>query len=378
MNILALNAGSSSLKFRLLRIDGAEGAEGHSLAEGAVKDIEQVFHACASFHIDASAHRVVHGGPRLREPTRITDDVLATIRSASQLAPLHNDAALAGIEGARKRFPDAPAVAVFDTGFHQSIPEIAWRYALPRELADRHGLRRYGFHGISHRYVSERLLQHLRMPATGSRLIICHLGSGCSVCAVRDGKSIDTSMGFTPLEGLVMGTRCGDIDPGILLHLLDALRMPVIELQDLLNQRSGLLALSGRSGVPGSPDVRELEHAAERGDFAAEQALEVFAYRVRKYIGAYAAALGGLDALAFCGGVGEHSAAMRSRICRGLEFLGIVIDLVHNTAATGDGGGGGAQRISVDAADVQIWVLPTDEETQIAREAMAVLGSSPS
>lgn len=361
MNILALNAGSSSLKFRVLRVDGAEQ---QSVAGGAVKAVERVFEACASFHIDATAHRVVHGGPRLLNPARVTADVLEAIRSASQLAPLHNDAALAGIEAAMKRFPDAPAVAVFDTGFHQTIPEIAWRYALPRELADRHGLRRYGFHGISHRYVSQRLLHCLRMPSAGSRLITCHLGSGCSVCAVRDGKSVDTSMGFTPMEGLVMGTRCGDVDPGVLLHLLNRRNMPASQLADVLNHRSGLLGLSGRGA-----DVRGLEHAAEAGDFAAEQALEIFAYHVRKYIGAYAAVLGGLDALAFCGGIGEHAAAVRSRICRGTEFLGIDLDLVRNTAATG----ATEQRISADAADIEVWVIPTDEQAQIAREAMAVL-----
>ena len=221
------------------------------------------------------------------------------------------------IEAGLRLLPDAPAVAVFDTAFHRTLPDVAWRYALPAELSERLHLRRYGFHGLSHKYVSERLLHHLGRDPAGTRLITCHLGSGASVCALRDGKSVDTSMGLTPLEGLVMGTRSGDVDPGLLLYLLRTQGMTPDGLDDLLNHQSGLKGLAGQS------DVRELEQAADAGDERATLALDIFAYRVRKYIGAYAAALGGLDALAFTGGIGEHSPPMRARICRDLEFLGL-------------------------------------------------------
>jgi acetate kinase len=259
--------------------------------------------------------------------------------------------------------PNVPGVAVFDTAFHRTIPDVASTYAIPVDIAQKHGLRRFGFHGTSHRYVSQKLLESMGRSAPGTRLITCHLGNGASVCAIRDGCSIDTSMGMTPLEGLVMGTRCGDIDPGLLMYLMTSERMTVHELDDLLNRHSGLIGLSGRSS-----DVRELI-AAAASDPRAELALAVFAYRVRKYIGAYAAALGGIDAVAFSGGIGERSADMRWRICQGLEFIGIDLDAARNAAARADT----STPIGKPAARAQVWVIPTDEELQIARDVRDML-----
>lgn len=364
MNILALNAGSSSLKYRLFRI--AVGME-DVLAEGVVERMEaaavleaaqQAVARCETLGIDAVGHRLVHGGPLFSEPTRVTPDVLKNLRGLSELDPLHNPTEVALIEAAQKLLPGVPAVAVFDTAFHHALPDVARTYALPWEMAERLNLRRYGFHGLSHRYVSEQLLLRLGRDAPGTKLITCHLGSGASVCALLDGQSVDTSMGLTPLEGLVMGTRSGDIDPGLLLYLLRSQKMTPEALDDLLNHQSGLKGLSGCSG-----DVRDLEAAVQSGDARAELALAVFAYRVRKYIGAYAAALGGLDAVAFTGGIGEHSSSLRGRICRGLEFLGLRLD-----AERADG-----PRLSADGSPVAVWAIPTDEERQIARETWATV-----
>jgi len=373
MNILALNAGSSSLKFRLFRV--APGGE-DVLTEGEVERLDvgafpgaaaQAVAQCQPLGIDAVGHRVVQGGARFSAPTRITPDALDALRGLADLDPLHNPVEVALIEAAQRLLPDAPAVAVFDTAFHRTLPETAWRYALPTELADRLGLRRYGFHGISHRYVSERLVEHLGRGAAGTRLITCHLGSGASVCALKGGRSVDTSMGLTPLEGLVMGSRSGDVDPGLLLYLLRSQGMTPDALDDLLNHQSGLKGLSGRG-----PDVRDLEEAAQGGDARAGLALEIFAYRVRKYLGAYAAALGGLDAVAFTGGIGARSADMRGRICLGLEFLGLRLDGDANQAARGEQ----PARISAEGGAASVWVIPTDEERQIAREVAALLDSS--
>ena len=368
MNVLALNAGSSSLKFRLFRMAG--GAE-EGLAGGTVEraDADSLLPAaqtaiaqCQALGIDAVGHRLVHGGPVFSEPTRVTLDVLDSLRGLCDLDPLHNPSEVALIEEAQRLLPDAPSVAVFDTAFHRTLPEVAWRYALPAGLSDRLHLRRYGFHGISHRYVSGRLLECLGRGPEGTRLITCHLGSGASVCALRDGLSVDTSMGLTPLEGLVMGSRSGDVDPGLLLYLMRTQGMTAEQIDDLLNHDSGLKGLAGKG------DVRDLEQAAEAGEARAELALEIFAYRVRKYLGAYAAALGGLDAVAFTGGIGEHSAAMRGRICRGLDFLGLWLDDDRNVAAGKD-----AVPVSTDGSPVAIWVVPTDEERQISREVSALL-----
>jgi acetate kinase len=403
VNILVLNAGSSSLKFRLFRIDALRPLSEREdvLSEGQVERIgkadagitvrdasdteprhravgaESVSEAAheilrhittplsgrPAITIDAVGHRIVHGGARFFQPALIDDAVLSDIRELTELAPLHNPAGVAGIEAVRQTVPNAPNVAVFDTAFHHNLPAVAARYALPAELSDRLQLRRYGFHGISYRYVSERLLLCLGESGRAARLILCHLGNGASVCALRDGQSVDTSMGFTPLEGLIMGNRSGDVDPGMVLHLLRAGHMTLEQMDGLLNRQSGLLGLSGSSS-----DVRDLEKAAGGGDSAAELALACFAYRVRKYIGAYAAVLGGVDAVVFTGGIGEHSALMRARICHGLEFLSLNLDDERNEAA------GGQELASIGAGDgSRVWIVQTDEERQIARETLTVL-----
>lgn len=323
MNVLVLNPGSSSLK------KATYGMPGEKRLDETVRP-------------DAIGIRVVHGGSRFVAPVRVSDAVLDEIRALAELAPLHNPKAVELIEKTQREYPNVPIVAAFDTAFHQTLPELAWRYAVPEEL----GVRRYGFHGISYAYIASRL--------DVSRHIVCHLGSGASVCALREGKSIETSMGFTPMEGLVMGTRAGDLDPGVILYLLRK-GHGESELDDLLNHRSGLLAVSGNSA-----DVRELEAAAGAGDSRAELALELFAYRVAKYVGAYAVALEGLDALTFTAGIGEHSAALRGRICRRLKFLGVELDETRNGESRAD------ERV-ISNGPVAVWVIPTNEELQIAR-----------
>jgi acetate kinase len=369
LNILALNAGSATLKYKLFAMPAeevlADGSVDHPGGDGIVQAAQEAIERCRPQGIDAVGHRLVHGGARFTEPVRVTPEVMEGLRGLRDLDPLHNPTETAMIETGLRLLPDAPAVAVFDTAFHRTLPETAWRYALPRDLSDRLHLRRYGFHGLSHQYVSGCLLQCLDRSPEGTRLIVCHLGSGASVCALQDGLSVDTSMGMTPLEGLVMGTRSGDIDPGLLLYLLRSGEMTPEAVDDLLNHRSGLLGLSGRSG-----DVRELERAAHGGDGNAELALEAFAYRVCKYIGAYAAVLNGVDAVAFTGGIGERSPSMRDRICRRLAYLGLRLDASRNNAARGE-----PARINADDAAVQAWVIPTDEERQIARETHTLLNA---
>jgi acetate kinase len=396
LNVLVLNAGSSTLKFRLLRIEGKREADEKLLARGLVEKwgtsdarlkmqveggadeergvaaettahaAEHAIEACKPLGIQALGHRVVHGGPRFREPARISQEVIEALRGVSHLAPLHNGLALAGIEAGMKLLPETPAFAVFDTAFHQTIPEYAAIYAIPRDLAEKHSLRRYGFHGISHRYVSGKLIECLNRPVVGSRVITCHLGNGASVCAVRDGHSVDTSMGLTPMEGLVMGTRSGDIDPGLMLHLMSVENMGREQLDELLNRKSGLMGLSGKA------DMREVEKAAHEGDMAAELAMEIFAYRLRKYIGAYAVVLGGVNGIAFSGGIGEHSVEVRKRVCNGLHLLGLHLDEGLNSSVTADT----PTRISSSLAGPEIWVIPTDEERQIAREVAQILSAS--
>lgn len=369
LNILALNAGSATLKYKLLAMPAeevlADGSLDHPGGDGIVQAAQEAIERCRPQGIDSVGHRLVHGGARFTEPVRVTPEVMEELRGLRELDPLHNPTETAMIETGLRLLPDVPAVAVFDTAFHRTLPETAWRYALPRDMSDRLHLRRYGFHGLSHQYVSGRLLRCLDRGPEGTRLIVCHLGSGASVCALQDGLSVDTSMGMTPLEGLVMGTRSGDIDPGLLLYLLRSGAMTPEAVDDLLNHRSGLLGLSGRSG-----DVRELEQAARGGDGNAELALEAFAYRVCKYIGAYAAVLNGVDAVAFTGGIGERSPSMRNRICRRLAYLGLRLDAARNDAARGE-----PARINADAATVQAWVIPTDEERQIARETHGLLNA---
>ncbi len=391
MNILSLNPGSSSLKFGLFSLDdtgnptplirgsleqlGSPSAnltttdgtgKASSSDVGPVKLSEAVKHAVDECRqhgtISAVGCRVVHGGNAFSHPTVVDQATLATIKS---LAPLHNARDVESIEAARKVLGEISIVAVFDTAFHQTLPKIASTYALPRELIESHHLRRFGFHGISYQYVSERLRS-----INGhnfEKLVICHLGNGASVCAVRNGQSIDTSMGMTPLEGLVMGTRSGDVDPGLILYLEREAHIHMRELDKMLNSASGLLGLSGLSG-----DVRELEQAAKDGNRDAKLAIDVFVYRVAKYIGAYAVALQGLSAIAFSGGIGEHSATIRQRVCDMLRFLGVAVSQDYR----------GSQPIpGVTRMDqygpVTVWVVKTDEEAQIAKETRsAILGSA--
>jgi acetate kinase len=369
MQVLVLNPGSATLKFRLL--DTAAPAGTPPLANGLVEQVEgdrttaaaeQVLARCQGRRIDAVGCRVVHGGARFNAPTRVTAEVLAAIRDLGRLAPLHNPVAAAVLDATLRLLPQVPVVAVFDTAFHSTIPDVAGLYALPLDLSRQLELRRYGFHGTSHRYVSQRLLARLGRQAP-TRVITCHLGNGASVCAVRDGRSIDTSMGLTPLEGLIMGTRSGDVDPGLVLHLLSAEKMTPQQVDDLLNHRSGLLGLGGHG------DVRELQQAASAGDEQARLALEAFAYRVRKYIGAYAAALEGVDAVAFTGGIGEHAVQLRGQISERLGWLGARLDGGLNQQATGKE----EMRISAEGSAVQLWVIPTDEEMQIAQETVEVV-----
>lgn len=312
---------------------------------------------------EAVGHRIVHGGARFTAPAIIDDEVVATIEKLTPLAPLHNAPGLAGIRAARAVL-DVPMVAVFDTAFHATLPEHARTYAIPRDLADRHGIRRYGFHGLSYRAVVARYAEITATPVERTRLIVLHLGNGASVAAVAGGRSVDTSMGLTPLEGLVMGTRAGDLDPAIVAHLVRAEGVTAETVDGWLNERSGLLGLSGRSA-----DVRDLL-AAESTDARARLALDVFCYRARKYVGAYLAALGGADALIFTGGIGEHAPEIRARICAGLDWCGLALDASRNAATRAAEG-----RISRHDAGLAAWVIPTDEERVIAEDTRACVAS---
>jgi len=318
--------------------------------------LREVLKEIPATEVAAVGHRVVHGGS-FTASSLINADVLARLEAFAHLAPLHNPANIAGIKAALEALPGVPQVAVFDTAFHQTMPEHAWRYAIPRQLADERGYRRYGFHGTSHRYVSGRLAEQMGKPLSELRLIVLHLGNGASVSAVMHGQSIDTSMGFTPMEGLIMGTRSGDIDPGLVLELAGSLGTD--KAGTLLNKQSGLLGLAGYS------DLRDLHQAIANGDEAARVALKTYTYRVKKYIGAYAAAMGGLDAIAFTAGVGENDPEVRRLSIEGLGFLGIELDEEANQ--------NGGPRISRDGSKVEVWVIPTDEELAIALDTEKVL-----
>ena len=315
--------------------------------------------------ISAVGHRVVHGGETFRSPVVVDDEVIAAIREMIPLAPLHNPPNLMGIEVARTIFPEAPQVAVFDTAFHQSLPPEAFLYALPIELYEEHGIRRYGFHGTSHAYVAEEAASCLGKPLADLNLITIHLGNGASMAAIREGKCVDTTMGLTPLAGLVMGTRSGDVDPALPLFLADNLGMSLHEIDDLLKRKSGLKGLCGMN------DMREILAKRGEGDKAADRAVRVYAYRVKKYIGAFLAVLGRLDALVFTAGVGENSPEIRELCCRGLEALGIEIDGERN-----GGPGEGTRDLGSPAGRVRILVVPTNEELRIAQETKRVVDES--
>jgi len=308
-------------------------------------------------------HRVVHGGDRLTAPTLVDEDTIRAIAEQVPLAPLHNPSNLLGIRIAMASFPDTPQVAVFDTAFHQTMPPRAWRYALPADLAAELRIRRYGFHGTSHAYVSRKAAEHLGRPAAELNLVTLHLGNGASVAAVAGGRCIDTSMGMTPLEGLVMGTRSGDLDPAVVFYLHREAGLSVDDIDDLLNKRSGMLGLAGAN------DLREVGRRAADGDQAAAEALDVYCYRIRKYVGAYAAALGRLDALVFTAGVGENNDGVRAGVCQGLEGLGVTLSPKRNRARSGR-----PRTISADDAPVAVLVVPTNEELEIAEQTLAVVG----
>lgn len=312
--------------------------------------------------IAAVGHRVVHGGERFTETVLIDDDVIKAVEEHAELAPLHNPPNLLGIRVAMRALPRAPHVAVFDTAFHQTVPAHAYLYALPEGFYKEGKIRRYGFHGTSHRYVAMRAVELLGMGQSEANLISCHLGNGCSATAIAGGKSIDTSMGFTPLEGLVMGTRCGDIDPAIVFHLSRVQGKSIDEIDRLLNKRSGLLGLSGSSN-----DVRELLRLEGEGDSRAALAIEVFCYRLKKYIGAYCAALGTVHALIFTAGIGENSPRIRARVCSGLEGLGIALDAEKNEGAVGR-----ESDIAAEGTATRVLVVPTNEEKLIAMDTYAI------
>ncbi|MDD4084396.1 MAG: acetate kinase [Acholeplasmataceae bacterium] len=307
--------------------------------------------------IDAVGHRVVHGGERFADSVLITQDVLKGIEDCAEIAPLHNPPNLHGINACMEIMPTIPQVAVFDTAFHQTLPKVAYLYGLPYELYVKYGLRRYGFHGTSHKYVAQVAASMMQEHMTDLRIITCHLGNGASITAIKYGKSVDTSMGYTPLEGLIMGTRSGEIDPAIIPFLMEKENMTAPQIDDYLNKRSGILGISGLSS-----DFRDLETAANRGDERSQLAIDLFAYKVKKYIGGYVAAMGGVDAIVFTAGVGENSPFMRDKICNGLEYLGTRIDPERNNVR------GKAQEISVKRAGVKIFVIPTNEELVIARD----------
>ncbi len=397
MNIFVVNSGSSSMKYQLFRMPSTQPVctgladrigqqqatiKHKLLINGEEREVEKTLplpdHETAllqvvalltdeqygaiahSGEIEAVAHRVVHGGERFHAATIIGDEVKEEIKKLFSLAPLHNPQSYTGIEVAEKVFPEARQVAVFDTAFHQTMPEHAYRYAIPKDLYDKHHIRAYGFHGTSHKYVTEQAMQYLHKP--DAALISIHLGNGCSITAVKAGRSIDTSMGFGPLSGLVMGTRSGDIDPSVIFYLVNELGYGADEVGTLLNKQSGMLGMTGFS------DMRDVGKQVQAQDHEAELASRLYAYRVQKYIGAYAAALNQLDAIIFTAGVGENDKRMRERICTNLRFLGIALDAEKNNAHKG-----GISDISLEGSRVKILVVPTNEELEIARQSFALL-----
>ena len=371
MRILVINVGSSTVKLSVTDSASAQPLFKTELpidrqtVEDALRSIPKLLETHRVGAIEAVGHRVAHGADLFREATLIDATVLSRIETLSALAPLHNPPALAGIRVAQQCWPGIPQVAVFDTAFHRSLPPQATAYAVPAEWRDA-GARRFGFHGTSHKYVMERVAQALEVSPQELRIVSCHLGNGASLCAIDRGRSIDTSMGLTPLEGLVMGTRSGDIDAGLIGHVHRELGLSIEEIEDALYRRSGLAALSGRGN-----DVRDIEAAAAQGDESSQLALGVYAYRARKYIGAYAAAMGGIDVLAFTGGIGENSASMRRRICDRLEFLGLRLDEERNA---------GLRLLGFEAAEIQhahsrvrVIVTQTREQWMIAQEVERLL-----
>ena len=396
MKILVLNCGSSSIKYKLFDMTTKE-----VLAQGGIEKIGLVgsflkltlpngekkilekdipehtagiefilntlvspeYGAIKSLdEINAVGHRMVHGGERFSESVLLNKEVLDAFIACNDLAPLHNPANLKGVNAVSAILPNVPQVGVFDTAFHQTMPDYAYMYVIPYELYEKYGVRRYGFHGTSHRYVSQRVCEFLGVDPKGKKIITCHIGNGGSISAIKDGKCIDTSMGLTPLEGLVMGTRSGDIDAGAVTFIMEKEGLNATGVSNLLNKKSGVLGVSGVSS-----DMRELEAAVAAGNPKAILAEKMYFYRIKKYIGAYAAALGGVDIILFTGGVGENQANCRSEVCEGLEFMGVKIDLEKNKVR------GEEAIISADDSKVTVAVIPTDEELMIASDTLAIL-----
>ncbi len=401
MKVLVINCGSSTLKFEAIETDGrSEGTRlerrlVHGVVEGigsrgiirftyegkeyfrdedaavnhgeATRQVFDLLKSCGFLEahgLDAIGHRVVHGGDRFVEPTIVDEEVMRAIEVLVDMAPLHNGPSLAAIRTARSILGDSvPMVVVFDTAFHHTMPERASRYAIPQELAEKHRLRRYGFHGIAHRYMAERYAVITSKPIEGMKLVALQLGNGCSATAINNGRSVDTSMGFTPLEGLMMGTRSGDVDPSLAGFLARREGVDIGEVENWLNTRSGLLGVSGISW-----DMRELLEAEQKGEQRAALAVEMFCYRVRKYIGAYLGVLGGADAILFGGGIGENAPTVRARICEEMGWCGLILDQERNAKAVGLEG-----RISADSATIQAYVILVDEAVIIARDTVSCL-----
>lgn len=397
MKILVLNCGSSSVKYKLIDL---KGNEQNILAEGGVEKVglpdsflkfkfngEKVTittsmpnhdiairvildnltsakYGCIKDYneINAVGHRVVHGGEKFNGSVLITDEVIAKVKECYDLAPLHNPVNIAGIEAISSILPDVPQVGVFDTAFHQTMPDYAYMYALPYEAYEKYGVRRYGFHGTSHRYVSRRACDFLGVDYNNQRIITCHIGNGGSITAVKNGKSVDTSMGLTPVEGLMMGTRCGDVDPAALLYIQQKENYSTSDMQALINKKSGVFGISGVSS-----DMRDIESAITNGNERAALALKMYEYRITKYIGAYTAALGGADIIVFTGGVGENQAVTRERICKQLEFLGIDFDSEKNKTR------GEEIEITKPGSKIRVVVIPTDEEYMIACDTAEII-----
>ena len=347
MRVLVVNAGSSSLKLSVVDGDAAT-----TIAESELATLDGV---------EAVGHRIVHGGDRFSEPVLIGDVVLAALEEIADLAPLHQAKSLAALRAVAEALPGVPAVACFDTAFHATLPPAAATYALPEHWRERWGLRRYGFHGLSHAYAARRAAELLDRPATGLRLITCHLGAGASLAAVRDGRSVDTTMGFTPLEGLAMATRSGSVDPGLLLWLLEHTDTPAPEMARALEYESGMV------GLAGTADMREVIAGAAAGDERARLAFEVYVHRLRAGIGAMAAAMDGLDALVFTGGVGEHAPAVRAAVAAGIGFLGVAVDEGANAAAERD------VEITAAGATARVVVVTAREDLEIARQVRSLL-----
>ncbi len=397
MKILVINAGSSSLKYQLFDMDSEKwlakgnceriGMESSIIthktpdySSGAVDtvftDHKQAFLAVVDrltsgegkvidsvSEIGAVGHRVLHGSEKYKQPTLVTPRVIDDILEFSDLGPLHNPPQAAAMKACSEVFgANTPMVAVFDTAFHQTMPPKAYMFPVPYEYYEKYSVRRYGFHGTSHRYVSDRYFELTGAQRAGSRIISCHLGNGSSICAIRDGKCADTSMGLTPLDGLIMGTRCGGIDPSVVTYIAAKENKSPAEMTELMNKRSGFLGISGISS-----DCRDLQDARSRGDERADLALDMLAYQIKKYVGGYAAGMGGLDAVIFTGGIGENDASIRHEVCKNMEFLGIKFDLSRNAVR------GEEKLISADDSPVKVWIIPTNEEIMIARETLGIV-----